>query len=161
MDAKGLAVRGLGDQEAIIVVLANSHFDEALWQGVHQVNIGRPHGGKIAHIGIIRSLAEVDVVHDLWDEPIQVHIPLAVGMCREIDRDAIHERRKIRAMIQIKAAQQILIGFPAATVLRRYQAGDDLQDFGRAEDGTGFELGLARLAFRGGSGSIRRGASLD
>jgi hypothetical protein len=50
----------------------------------------------------------------------------------EIDGYAINKTGKIRAMVQVEAAQKILIGFPGATVLRHDYAGHNLQDFSRA-----------------------------
>ena len=68
------------------------------------MKIGRAGGRKIANVGIIRSLPEVHVVHDLWNDPIQVHIALAMGMCGEIHGHAIDARRKIGPMVQVETA---------------------------------------------------------
>jgi len=59
-------------------------------------------------------------------------------------------------VVQIKAAQEILIGFPAATVLRHGHAGDDLQDFAWAQHRPGFELCLADATLRGRPGNPRK-----
>ena len=50
-------------------------------------------------------------------------------------------------MVQIEAAQKILIGFPSATVLRHDYARHDLQEFSRTEKWTSFELDLPHPTF--------------
>jgi hypothetical protein len=85
--------------------------------------------GKIANIRIVRPLPERHIVNELWNEPVQVHIALAVGMGRKIDRDAINKTGKIRTMVQIEATQKILIGFPGATVLGHDHTRHDLEHF--------------------------------
>src|SRR5713101_8005705 len=73
-------LRRLGDEDAIIVVLAYPNFGKTFRKGLDEVKIGGTSGGKIADIRIVRSLPEVDIVHELWNEPIEVHIALAMGM---------------------------------------------------------------------------------
>jgi len=96
-------LRGLGDQDAIIVILTDSDLSKTFRQGLDEVKIGRASGGKIANIRIVRPLPEVDIVHEFWDDPVEVHIALPVGMRGEIDRDAIDTRGEIGAVIEIKA----------------------------------------------------------
>src|SRR5262249_9329536 len=120
---------GLGHQDTVKVILADPDLGEAFREGFDEVKRRGAGGGKIPDIGIVRPLPKGDIVHELWDDPIQVHIALAVGMGGYVDRDTINKTGEIRAMVQIKTAQEILIGFPAATVLRHSDARDNLQDF--------------------------------
>jgi hypothetical protein len=124
--------RRLGDQDAIIVILADADFDEAFREGLDEVKRRCTGGGKIADIRIVRALPEGDVVNEFRDDPIEVHIALTMGVRGEIDGYAINKTGKICAMVQIETAQKILIGFPGATVLRHGYAGNNLQDFSRA-----------------------------
>ena len=128
----GADLGGLGDEDAIIVVLAYPDLSEAGRESLDEVKRRRTGRGKIANICIIRPLPERDIVNELWNDPVQVHVALAVGMGREIDRDTINKTGEIRAMVEIEATQKILISFPAATVLRHDHARHDLQHFSRA-----------------------------
>ena len=145
----GADLGGVGDKDAIIIVLAYPDFGEPFREGLEEVKRGRASRGKIADIGIVRPLPERDIVNELRDDPIEIHIALAVGMGGKIDRDAINKTGEIRAMVEIEATQKILIGFPGATVLRHDHARHDLQDFSRAQKGPGFELALANAPLRG------------
>src|SRR5262249_46455231 len=128
---------------------------ETLREGLDEVKRCRADRGKITHICIVWSLPEGHIVNELWDEPIQVHIALSMGMSGEIDRDAIHKTGEIRTMIQIKTAQKILVGFAAATVLRHDYARHDLQNLSWAEQRPGFELLLTNPTFRRRLGNAR------
>jgi hypothetical protein len=72
-----------------------------------------------------------------------------------IDRDAIDTRGEISPVVQIKATQEILIGFPAPTVLGDDHARHDLQDFAWTYKWPRFELGLAHPTFGGRPGNPR------
>jgi hypothetical protein len=48
-------------------------------------------------------------------------------VCRHVDRRAGHRHREVAAVIQIEAAQEVLIGFSLATVLRDDHAGHCLE----------------------------------
>src|SRR6266403_3408259 len=110
-------LRRLGDEDAIIVVLTDPYFGEALRKGLDEVQTGGAGGRKIPDIRIVRPLPEGHIVHELRNDPIEIHIALAMGVRGEIDGDAINPRGEIGTMIQIKTAQEILIGFPTTTVL--------------------------------------------
>src|SRR5262245_47663796 len=97
----GANLGSLGDEHAIIVVLAYADLSEAGRERLDEVKRRRTSRRKIADIGIIRPLPERDIVNELWNEPVQVHIALAVGMGRKIDWDAIHKTGEIRAMVEI------------------------------------------------------------
>ena len=60
----GADLRGLGDEDTIIVVLAYPNFGEAFGEGLDEVKRCRTGGGKIANVGIVRPLPEVDIVNE-------------------------------------------------------------------------------------------------
>jgi len=151
----GAELWSLGHQDMIKVILTYPDFDEPPREGLDEVKIGGASGGKITHIRIVRPFPEGHIVHELRNDPIEVHIALAVGVRGQINGDAIDTRGKVGAMVEIKATQEILIGFPAATVLRHGDAGDDFQDFAWAEHWPGFELCLAHPTLRGRPGNPR------
>ena len=145
----GADLWGLGYEHAIIAILTDPDLGEACREGLNEVKRRCTRGGKIADIRIVRPLPEGDIVNELRDDPVEVHIALAVGMGGEIHGDAIHKAGEIRAMVQIETTQKILIGFPGATVLRHDYPRDDLQNFSWAQERADFELGLAHPTFGG------------
>ena len=56
-------------------------------------------------------------------------------------------------MIEVEAAQEILVGLAAARMLGGDEARDDFEQFGDALDRAIFEIDLANDAFRRGSGN--------
>ena len=73
---------------------------------------------KIALGRIIGSLAEVITLHRLGDEEMQVGIALAMGMRYHVYRDTINGNIDIGAMIGVETAEEDLLCFAAALVLR-------------------------------------------
>jgi hypothetical protein len=151
----GTDLWSLGYEHAIIVILTDPDLGEAFREGLDEVKRRCTRGGKIADIRIVRSLPEGDIIKELRDDPIKVHIALAVGMGGEVDGYAIDKTGEIRAMIQIEATQKILIGFPGATVLCHDHTRNDLQNFSWAQERTDFKLGLAHPTFGGRPGNPR------
>jgi hypothetical protein len=97
----GADLRSLRHQDAIKVVLAYPNFGKAFREGLDKVKSRRAGGRKITDICIVRPLPERDIVHEFRDDPVEVHIALAVGVGGEIDGYAIHKTGEIRAMVQI------------------------------------------------------------
>ena len=129
----GTKLWGVGDHQSVIVILSHAELDEAIGQGVEEVKICCASGRKVTHIRVIGSFAERHIVDELRNDKIQVHIALAMAVCGEIHWHTIDARRKIGAMVQVKAAQEILIGFACAAVLRDCYTRDNLQHFARPE----------------------------
>ena len=69
-----------------------------------------------------------------------------------IDRHAVHAGREIGAVVEVEAAQVILVGLARAAVLRDDHAGNGLDDFARPEQRAQRELLVADHALVGGSG---------
>ena len=64
---------------------------------------------------------------------------MTMGMRRQIDRYAIDGRQEVRAMVQIEAAQKVLVGFAIARVLGHDQSRNPLQHIGRAQHRPGLD----------------------
>ena len=74
-------------------------------------------GGEIALVGKVGPFADVERADRLRHQPVQVGIALAVRMGAHVDRHVVDGDREIGAVIEIVAAQKILVGFALAGVL--------------------------------------------
>src|SRR5882672_10753188 len=91
------------------------------------MHVRRACGGEVAFVGVVRAFAVVDMLDQLGDEEIQVRVTLAVPVARQIERHAVDMDREVGAMVEVEAAQEILIRLARAAVLGDDHAGDDLQ----------------------------------
>ncbi len=66
-----------------------------------------------------------------------------MAVAAEVDGHAVEERREVRAVIEIEAAQEELIGLADAGVLSRDQARDALEQLADAADRPEAQVGLA------------------
>ena len=149
-------LHGAGPQRAGVAETAAFQGEQTLGQGAHIVDAGGPGGGEVAHVGEIDALAVVHLVHQLGDEGIEFDPALPVAVRGEIDRDAVHEDGEIGAMIEVEAAQEVLVGLPRAAVLRDDDAGDGLEDFGGARQRAAGELLTAHGALGRGIGDAEQ-----
>src|SRR5437867_612791 len=77
---------------------------------------------KIAELGEVGALSDLDALDDFRDEPVEIRVALAVAVAREVHRDAVDEDREVRAVIGVEPAQEILVRLAASLVLREVQA---------------------------------------
>lgn len=96
--------------QTVVVMLAAPDFGEGLGRRLKCVERRRSRGGEIAHIGKIGALAVFDPLDQLRRYGVEIEITLTVGMGAQIERHAVEGGRKIRAVIQIEPAQEVLIG---------------------------------------------------
>ncbi len=92
----------------------------------------------------------LDPADELWDQEVGVGVTVAVRVRRQVDRHAGNRRREVRAVIQVEAAQIVLVGFPFPAVLADDQPGYGFQQLTGPHDRPRFEL----LA---GHGTLARG----
>src|SRR5205823_3949374 len=114
--------------------------------------LGRARGGEIAYIRVERTLVVVDLLDQFRDEKIQIRVALAMSMRTQVDRHAVHRGGEIRSVIEIEAAQKILVGLAVAGMLRDDHAGNDLEQFAAAQERPRLELGRADDALRSRNG---------
>ena len=152
---------------AQIVEAADGGFRDGLVDAVAQIDEQRARGGEIADIGEVRSLADVQAGDRLRHQPVEVGVALAVSMGRQIDRHVVDEDRQIRAVIEIVAAQIILIGLAAVGVHDHGEAGHGFENLARSRHRAGVELlpGHRHLARHGGrhggaAGNVRRAGDI-
>ena len=115
------------DEGAGVAVLADRRRDDAARQAVEEADACRAGRCEVALLGVVRSLAIADAIDELRDQPVQVRVALAVRMRRHVDRHAVDPGREVGAVVEVEAAQVVLVGFPVAAVLRHDDAGDELQ----------------------------------
>ena len=96
-------------------------------------HVDRAGGRKVAGLRVVRALAILDRFDELGNDEVDVRVALAVAVRRHVHGYAIDARREIRAVIEIEAAQEILIRFAVAAVLRDDQSGHDLEQLAGAQ----------------------------
>ena len=150
--------RGLRHQGAGVAVLAQREAghaavraDRAAGQGVHQLDARGAGRAEVAVFRGVHALAVADAADQFGDEEVQVAVALAVGVGGHVHRHAVEEGGEVGAVVEIEAAQVVLVGFAVAAVLRDDDAGHELQHLGGAQGGAALdELGRDRaLAGRG------------
>ena len=152
---------------AQIVEAADGGLGDGLVDAVAQIDEQRARGGEIADVGEVRSLADVQAGDGLRHQPVEVGVALAVGVGRQIDRHVVDEDRQIRAVIEIVAAQIILIGLAAVGVHDHGEAGHGFENLARPRHRACVELlpGHRHLARHGGrhggaAGNVRRAGDI-
>ena len=91
--------------------------------------------GEVALVGEVRPLADADRADQFGNEEVQVRIALAVAMGAHVDRHAVDRDGEIGAVVEVEAAQEILVRFAFAAVLGDDQAGRRFQHFAGARGG--------------------------
>lgn len=94
--------------------------------------MGGANGGKIAVGGVIDTLLVVHALDEFGDDDVHVGIALAVAMAAQVDGHAVEAGGEVRAVIEVEAAREVLVGFAAAGVLGDDDAGDHFQNFAGA-----------------------------
>ena len=130
---------GLRQQRAGIAVVTQSQRCNALGQAIKQPQARHPGRAEVALIGKVGPLFVADAVHQLGNEPVQIAVAMAMRVRGHVHRHAVHIGGEVGAMVQVKAAQKVLVGLAITTVLGDDHAGHKLQHFGRAQRGTVFD----------------------
>ena len=107
---------------------------------------------EVAEVGAIGALAVVDAIDRFGDQPVHVEIPLAVAMRSEVPRHAIDDAGEVRAVVELDAAQEILVGLAATRVLRGDQARHYLEQLGNPQQRAHRQVGAADRALAGRDG---------
>jgi hypothetical protein len=84
------------------------------FQAALVVDARRARIGEVTVVGRVDALAVFDARYQFRDHEVQVHVALSVGMADHIDRYAADSWWQIAAVIEIEAAQEVLIGFAVA-----------------------------------------------
>ena len=112
-----------------VAFAAGREVQDALIEGVPVLDVRRAGGREVAVLGKVRALAVLDLVDQLGDQEIQVGVALAVRVAGHVGRHAVDERGEVGAVVEVVAAQEILVRLAIARVLGDDHAGHGLQHF--------------------------------
>ena len=104
---------------------------------VEPIGIGQPQRtrrGEITFLRPVGAFPHRHLFHEFGDQEVDVGIALAVPVGAHVDRHAVEPEGKVGAVVEIHAAQEVLIGFAFAAVLGDDQAGRGLEHFARPLD---------------------------
>ena len=136
------------EHAALIAIHAAFHGDKILRQRFVKHQMRRAGRTEIAHVRVIRAFLVIHPLHKFRDDGVHVGITLAVRVRRQIERHVVEEHGEVRAVIQIEAAQEILVRLSAARVLRDDDAGNGFQNFPAAQNRAVGQLRRAGRALR-------------
>ena len=91
------------------------------------MQVGCACGREVAELGIVGALAVHDAVRELRNDEVEVHVALPVGMGGHVDRHALDARREVGAVVEVEAAQEVLVRLAVPGVLGDDQAGHHLE----------------------------------
>jgi hypothetical protein len=85
--------------------------------------VGGARGREIALVREVGALAVRDAVDELGDEPVQVAVALAVRVRGHVDGHAVDRGREVGAVVEVEAAQEILVRLAVAECCVTIDAG--------------------------------------
>jgi hypothetical protein len=86
-------------------------------------------------------------------QDVQVQIALAVPVAGQVQRHAVQRGGQVGAVVQVEAAQEVLVGLARARVLGGGQARHGLDQLARTQQRPHGEVGIGNPAFAGGGRS--------
>ena len=137
------------DQHAPEGVVAAADANDRTGERVRVVDVGGARGGEVAVLGEVRALRELDAARELGDEEVEIGIAVAVAVRRHVHRHASDRRREVGAVIEVEAAQVVLVGLALAAVLADDDARDGFEDFAGPHDRPRVELPRGDRALAG------------
>ncbi len=82
-------------------------------QALDEAQVIGAHGGEVALGSIVGPLGEVDARGQFRYQEVEVGVALAVGVGALVDGHAADPGRQVRAVVEVEAAQQVLVGLPS------------------------------------------------
>ncbi len=116
-------------------------------------NIRRAGGGEVAFVRVVRALLVVDALDQLGDQKVDVAVALAMAMRRHVHGQTVDARGEIGAVVEVEAAEKILVRLTVAAVLSDDEARHDFEYLTRAKQRTILQL-------RGEHGADARGVGV-
>ena len=95
---------------------------------------------EVALIREVRPLRELHAADELGDQEVEIRVAMAVAVRRHVHRHARDGRREVGAVIEVEAAQVVLVRLSLAAVLADDHARHGLEHFARAHDRPRVEL---------------------
>ncbi len=142
---------GAAERRALPAVLAAFEREERFVEPFDGRHVRRARQREVADVRAIGALAVVHALDHFGDQPVQVEVTLAVAVRAQVHRHVVDVGREVGAVVEVEAAQEVLVRLAAARVLGGDQAGDDFEQLGHAEQGAHGQVGAAdgALARRG------------
>src|SRR6202035_1056374 len=100
---------GVCQQAPREAVAAAGGLDEPLVESVLERDIGGAGGREVALVGVVEPLLVADGVDQLGNQEVEVAVALAMAVGRLVDRDAVDRDAEVRAVVEVEAAQVILV----------------------------------------------------
>ena len=88
-------------------------------------------GVEVAVLRKVRTFQDVDGLHGLGDEKVQIRVALAVSVASQVDGQAVDEDRQVGAVVGVEPADQVLLGLASPLVLIDDEARHETKDVGR------------------------------
>ena len=120
-------------ERAAVLVGAAGHLGQVLLHRVEVAECSRRRRRRNRLRRVIRSLVVVDPRDELRDHEIEIGVALPMCVRAHVDRHAGEIGREIGAVIEIEAAQEILVRLAGAAVLGDDHARDVFQHFARPQ----------------------------
>ena len=117
------------NEPTLVAEAAECHFREAAIDAIDQIEIQGTGRAEVAFIGVIRSLADAHTIDRFRHQEVEIGIALAMPVGAHVDRHVIDRDRHVGAMVEVVAAQEILVGLSLAAVLGDDQPGRCFQHF--------------------------------
>jgi hypothetical protein len=134
---------------ASIAFAADRQIQDAVVQAVAVLDARRTRRREVAVLREIRAFPIVDLLDDLGDQEVEVCVALAVRVGGHVERHAFDPGREVGAVVEVEAAQEILVGLAVARMLRDHAARHRLQHFAGAQQRQVGEALAAHPALRG------------
>ena len=144
--------RRAGGDPAQMAKTAEADLREVFRQPAEIVDIDGACGSEIALVGEVWPLADIDRPDQFRNQEIDVGVTLTMSVARHVDRHAVDRDGEIGAVVEIEAAQKILVGFALAGMLGHDQPRHRLQQFADPRGRTRIEFLAADPGLAGGSG---------
>src|SRR5207248_730938 len=119
-------------REVSLIAEAPEGVGNLVRKALDQADVKGAYGRKISLIGVIGTLAHIDSADKLRNEEIEVRVALAVRVSAHVDRHVVDRDRKIRTVVEVVAAQEILVGFALTAMLGHDEPRYYFQHFARA-----------------------------
>src|SRR5208337_2988339 len=97
----------IGEQLAVVGVLAELALEYAVGQAVHKRDPRSGRRGEVAGLWVVDSLLEVDGLDQLGDHAVDVEKAVQVGMVRLVVRHVVDPEGEVGAVVEEEAAQQV------------------------------------------------------
>ena len=133
-------------------ILPTFHSHKRRRQPVQCVHQGCTGQCKVSEVGAVGPFAVIDAVDDLGDQSVDIQITLTMPVAAEVQRYVVQQSGEVGAVVQIKAAQEVLVGLAAAGVLSGDEARNHFQQLGHPQQRADRQVGAAHRAFTGRCG---------